>query len=480
MNTTPKQQDDGGIAASEGARPTLEQTVMGIAPSTVAPTPAGPPPHLATPTDAPGEADLVIVAAPTIAVADRAPLSSVEAGTPRIDEPARIDAAQTDGSTRPGPAPTGLVASTDLPASADATRTPTLPAPGLGETLPLAWSPPPSPSPEPLEVHERAAAGTAANGTPDHTALSADYLQAARDAALAALANSESRSDESPGDAPSATAALANGSAQTAPMPTPPQAPELDAPSIVDARRSIAAALPGAATAGTERSAPAVARGFEPVPVLRAPLAESLSGALSPIVELGGGHRPMPLSTRPRPQPRRRDSVGRWLLLASVALSTVGVVTLASSLVNRYRNSSARTQAVAAAEGLAAGSDTPLGGSPSAASRALMPNRPAPERATADGRPRVVFATGAPGATVPAEGATTASAGPESQLAAAAGRHVLSGNYAEALPLYRELERTWPENTAYAAMARLLEKRVGSNNDTRTISPTSSPTSPKP
>jgi hypothetical protein len=48
---------------------------------------------------------------------------------------------------------------------------------------------------------------------------------------------------------------------------------------------------------------------------------------------------------------------------------------------------------------------------------------------------------------------------------------VLTGNYAEALPLYRQLERSWPETTAYAAMSRLLEKKVGTMNDTRTITP---------
>jgi hypothetical protein len=99
-----------------------------------------------------------------------------------------------------------------------------------------------------------------------------------------------------------------------------------------------------------------------------------------------------------------------------------------------------------------------------------MANRPAPEPA-GDGRVRVISATGGPFTAPAPDEVPVAGASSESQLAASAGRHVLTGNYAEALPLYRQLERSRPETTAYAAMSRLLEKKLGTMNDTRTITP---------
>jgi hypothetical protein len=163
------------------------------------------------------------------------------------------------------------------------------------------------------------------------------------------------------------------------------------------------------------------------------------------------------------------------MLLSSVALATVGVVTFGSRVWDRYRTTAERKGALSAAEGAASsrrnvtpGEAPPAGSAPT--SRALMANRPAPEPA-GDGRVRVISATGV-AATGPArDEVPAAGASPESQLAATAGRHVLTGNYAEALPLYRHLERSWPETTAYAAMSRLLEKKVGTMNDTRTITP---------
>src|SRR5688500_7789126 len=119
MNTTPKQQDDEGIAAADGSRPTLEQTVMGIAPSTSAPSPVGPPPLVASPAEPPAKADVVIVAAPTLAVADGgAPVSTAEAEASRADDPAQTDAARTDVPTLSGTAPSDVSASIDAPPAA--------------------------------------------------------------------------------------------------------------------------------------------------------------------------------------------------------------------------------------------------------------------------------------------------------------------------------------------------------------------------
>jgi hypothetical protein len=51
-------------------------------------------------------------------------------------------------------------------------------------------------------------------------------------------------------------------------------------------------------------------------------------------------------------------------------------------------------------------------------------------------------------------------ASPESQLAAAAARHVMAGRYSDALPLYQRLAQSAPQNTAYAAMTRVLGQRL--------------------
>jgi hypothetical protein len=50
---------------------------------------------------------------------------------------------------------------------------------------------------------------------------------------------------------------------------------------------------------------------------------------------------------------------------------------------------------------------------------------------------------------------------PESQLAANAGRHVIAGRYAEALPLYEELQQGSPQKTAYRAMVNVLKQKLG-------------------
>jgi hypothetical protein len=53
-----------------------------------------------------------------------------------------------------------------------------------------------------------------------------------------------------------------------------------------------------------------------------------------------------------------------------------------------------------------------------------------------------------------------AAASPESRLAAQAARHVLVARYADALPLYRQLQQSYPQNTVYAAMVRVLEQKT--------------------
>lgn len=273
------------------------------------------------------------------------------------------------------------------------------------------------------------------------------------------------------------TSAFEPSSPEPDEAPPPPAARDvtMDLPSSGDTRGSVASTFEPGSEHAPRGGSLAGGRGFEPVPVVRAPLAESLSSALGPLAELGGPRFPLPPPSRPRTAPaRQREGVGRWLLLAAVALATVGIVSIGGRLWHRYRAQGSQQRLVAS--GASVASSSPLGASATPSSRALathalLANRPAPA-AGAHERVRVVSVTGAPS---PAH-EPGASASPESQLAATAGRHVLSGNYAEALPLYRQLERSFPENTSYAAMAKLLEKKVGSRNDTLTVTPAASST----
>jgi hypothetical protein len=154
----------------------------------------------------------------------------------------------------------------------------------------------------------------------------------------------------------------------------------------------------------------------------------------------------------------------RWLLLAAVALISVASVMVGQRIWHRYRDAGASPFATAVAPGELDGT------APEAAStaRALLPSRPAPAPEPAPaGRAVVVSVSGGDPADAPSPG----SAGPRAQLAATAGRHVIAGNYAEALPLYQQLERAYPDDSAYVAMVRVLEKKVGASNDTRTVAP---------
>jgi hypothetical protein len=290
----------------------------------------------------------------------------------------------------------------------------------------------------------------------EQTALSADYLRDARSAALEQVAQKAPAPD-----------AIALASTERASLPAVVADVSGALPSA-DTHRSVAPALdPAPESTPSRGSSGTTARGFEPVPVLRAPLAESLSSALGPLAELGAARHPMPPSSRPQPLParEREPGAGRWLLLAAVALVTVGVVSVGGRLWQRHRSQGPAPGTAASTSPRAAPGAADSTSSPGPASHALLANRPAPEPAS-DARVRVVSATAVPAGSEPGVGASQ-----ESQLAATAGRHVLSGNYAEALPMYRQLERSWPQNTAYGAVARMLEKKVGSRNDTRTITP---------
>ena len=153
----------------------------------------------------------------------------------------------------------------------------------------------------------------------------------------------------------------------------------------------------------------------------------------------------------------------RWLLLAAVALVSIASVMVGQRVWHRYRGDASRPLASAAA-GRAV--EAPPEESAASTARALMPSRPAPE-GSVPGHAQVVSVSGGHLGDAP----TSGSADPESQLAATAGRHVITGNYAEALPLYQQLERAYPDNSVYVTMSRLLETKVGASSDTRTVTP---------
>jgi hypothetical protein len=89
-----------------------------------------------------------------------------------------------------------------------------------------------------------------------------------------------------------------------------------------------------------------------------------------------------------------------------------------------------------------------------AAAPAVLPSVPDPEEKAEPVDPADAKATEA------ARKQAEAAASPESKLAAQAARHVLVARYSDALPLYRQLQQSYPQNTAYAAMVRVLEQKT--------------------
>ena len=347
------------------------------------------------------------------------------------------------------PAAPGLPVHGTLPVTAPtpvAAHGPAAPAPTLGAvdvTLPVGLASSHTALPA---TPQRPAASV--DASLQRTALSEDYLREARQAALEAVARSSPQAPAAPASGADPFAATAS-----ADLHEPP-------PASFGTRPSIAAPLPhGPPPSSAVGAAPVVtSRGFEPVPIPRAPLAESLSGNLGPVADVGGlrnGAAPSSTLARgPLPVRRSGDAVLRWLLLAAVALVSIATVMVGQRVWHRYQEAEGRPLSVTAAS-----ADSPS----DTTERALLSNRPAVDLPP-PGRALVVSASHPQ----PGEGSSPS---PESQLAATAGRHVLAGNYAEALPVYQQLERAFPENTAYAAMSRLLKEKVGTSSDTRTVAP---------
>jgi hypothetical protein len=495
MNSTPKQQDgdDGGVAPASGARPSLEQTVLGVAPAPNAAVPNAAVPNAAVPNAAvpslgaapssqpalPPPLDVTAAPPPTVSFAAAAP--PAPGATPAALIAAPVIVVAGSGSASPGSSDSGSATpeqrvsreSLSAPAPPPSLEGPvTAPIPLVHVMVPVEVAAPPRPAPRtpttgavdttlpvggvarPTVAAAVAPQEPAAEASVQRTALSEDYLREARQAALDAVARSS---------APPMADAVSIGA-------TAPSRTDMDAapPSFQTRPSIVATPLPREGDPSSTHDSVAIksSRGFEPVPVLRAPLAESLSGGLGPVAEVGG-HRNggPPSSARSRaalPAQRSGDSVLRWLLLAAVALVSVASVMVGQRVWQRYREPSSPQLAAVVAPGELEG----VSSGAASTSRALMPSRPAVEAAPA-GRAVVVSVTGGR----PEDTAGPAGAGPEAQVAATAGRHVIAGNYADALPLYQQLERAYPDNSAYVAMSRLLETKVGTSNDTRTVTP---------
>jgi len=488
MNSTPKQQDgdDGGVAPASGARPSLEQTVLGVAPAPNAAVPNATVPSAGASQPAlPPPLDLTLSPPPAVSFGPAVtPAPGAPPAAALIAAPVIVVAAPGSSSPSPiSPSPPGWSPATyERSSSREAPSAPavpsslagpvTAPIPLVHVVVPVEVASPPRPAPRAPAATVAPAADTtlpvgavpmpavapsepAGDANIQRTALSEDYLREARQAALDAVARSS---------APAPASAMALGS-------TAPSVHDVDAapPSFGTRPSIVATPLPREGDPSSTQDSVAVksSRGFEPVPVLRAPLAESLSGGLGPVAEVGG-HRNggPPSSARSRaalPASRSGDSVLRWLLLAAVALVSVASVMVGQRVWQRYREPSSPQLAAAVAPAELDGASS---GAAASTSRALMPSRPAIEAAPA-GRAVVVSVTGGQAGDAPGPG----NVGPEAQLAATAGRHVIAGNYADALPLYQQLERAYPDNSAYVAMCRLLEKKVGTSNDTQTVTP---------
>ncbi len=414
MSTPPGPKAQGAPPNDAASRPSLDQTFLGVAPAPRAPVdvvaPRAPAPAPAAPPSAPPPtpARNAIVAAPVIAVSPVIPVSAGGSGsaspapiTPRV-------AAQPLVSPERA-VPAAVEGSGSAAASEQTLMHPTPHAAGAPASPPPARSP--FPKPEPYAVPPRA--GDAARlGGADRTALSSDYLRAAREAALGRGGNlSEARRNEPQGKVPASSQERVLGSraafATTPVIPTPSGARRDEAPPSFRTQQSIgseppprapvqAAAAHRAPAFGTmleaprggaplpalpelpqippsERSPAAGSPRFEPVPAARTHLSERGATALS---GQSLAHISVDWSPELAEQVRKagapaKSRTARWLLLVAGALVLVvlGFVTLGGPLrrvVARVAGRALTTEVERAAETTAAPSVTTLSNQPAA------------------------------------------------------------------------------------------------------------------
>ena len=300
--------------------------------------------------------------------------------------------------------------------------------------------------------------------------------------------------------------------------PAPAVSPVPVAPQMQPAPRSIAGTMlepaPSVARPGTQPPAPVsafaapasspaggFATRFEPVPSVRGPFSEQSPVPIAPSSSLehsADWSRQDSLkaaSTVAKKSSSSASSQGRLVALAAVALGAIGFAAFGEQLMGgtaavtestpQPRPAEPARAAEQALPGQTALANHPTSDNlarPSAGVAAPPPSAlPTGPAAISAEPPAEKGAKAVPGAEAedvaePADDAASATASPESQLAASAGRHVVAGRYAEALPLYQELKQKWPKTTAYAAMVRILEQKVGAG----TVAPAAAPATDPP
>jgi len=267
-----------------------------------------------------------------------------------------------------------------------------------------------------------------------------------------------------------------------------PNAPRVAVPSplagtMLEPPRS----LPAPAAAAPSSPPASFATRFEQVPSARSAFSQHGSGAALPI--------PIDQSAADWAQTSGNSTAGgankagsssasqlRLILLAAVAILAIGFAAFGKQLLGgappqRTAHAPARLAPATPLEPEASPDQAMLanrpGANPSAAlatatpgstvsppPAAALPASPPPESEVAAEETEEAAASpeDAPaGGNAQAEATATA----ESRLAAQGARHVIAGRYAEALPVYRELARAYSQNTAYTAMAHVLEQKLG-------------------
>jgi hypothetical protein len=512
----PNPEDAAGPQASAAPGPALDQTFLGVAPgkpaplSVAAPPIATPPPVAAPPMTAPAPAAALgsggsapargsaIIAAPMISV------QGSRATAPTSPRAANPDETPSHGTPRELVAP----ARADAPLQPQRTLAPSGPK-DLAGFSPQARAPLAPQIPPRMELGQQ------------RTALASEYLRAAREAALAEHVIPPPRESASAGrgwqempppdpsrddfgtqasvappfpdhdrDARAPRVQPSFALAPPAPLPAPPpigsMAASLPMPmAAMGQHRSGPPAFgrtmldpPGGPAAHEDRpssppfgrpsSPPGVPGQFEHVPMPRGSLSDQ-SALQIPIDQSSAGWDQLGLghdSTEKLSGHVKSSARTRLLLLsalATLAVAAIGFVTFGDRLMGSAQRQQALLPRPAAP---LAPASLPLEAPPAMDTNGSRPSGlPAtPEPlAAASGKHSPKSEPDSPedeAAAAAAARAAEALASPEDKLAAEAARQVIASRYPEALPMYRELARKFPQNTAYGVMAHILEQKV--------------------
>lgn len=186
------------------------------------------------------------------------------------------------------------------------------------------------------------------------------------------------------------------------------------------------------------------------------------SGPAEPAQPRAAGEKSSPPPTRSvRPKPpsgfgRALSRIGVRTKAQPVAVATIALgaaVTLALLMVgvSHVVGRDPRTSASSHAQAIDAArpNETLTGASPA----------PTPKKPVADALPTSVAIAPTPPSPASAE---QRGGSPGTALAATAAAHLVAGRYVEARAAYAEIGNAHPENRAYRAMSRLLDRRISS------------------